>query len=146
MSFILSIADRQAPLGRHQFLLGRLKQVERLASKLLQSTYQYSLAAQTLWPLVVEYCAVDFNRQCSVNHMSGEQFSLFLYCLQRLVEIISDRRLVLEYATCKTEIAPFFPKPEVVTSSRSGSIELLNSSDRKAGSPIIHWPQGPVHV
>ncbi len=37
------------------------------------------------------------------------------------------------------------PSPEVVTSSmsRSGG-EAENSSERKAGSPIATWPQGPM--
>ena len=43
-------------------------------------------------------------------------------------------------------MAPFLPKPEVVTSSRSGSTEVLNSSERKAGSPMMHWPQGPEQI
>ena len=52
----------------------------------------------------------------------------------------------LVFKTCRTDIAPFLPKPDVVTSSRSGSTELPNSSDRNAGSPIMHWPQGPVEI
>lgn len=46
--------------------------------------------------------------------------------------------------TCNTDNAPFFPKPDVVTSSRSGSTVLLNSSDRNAGSPITMLPQGAI--
>ena len=46
--------------------------------------------------------------------------------------------------TCSTDKAPFFPYPDVVTSSRSGSALLLNSSDRKAGSPITICPHGAM--
>lgn len=45
---------------------------------------------------------------------------------------------------CRTDNAPFFPQPEVMTISMSGSSQLLNSSDRKAGSPITMVPQGPI--
>lgn len=43
-----------------------------------------------------------------------------------------------------THKAPFLPYPEVVTSSTSGSLLFENSSDRKAGSPIETFPQGPI--
>ena len=43
-------------------------------------------------------------------------------------------------------MAPFLLKPDVVTSSMSGSIELLNSSERNAGSPITMCEQGPIFI
>ncbi len=47
---------------------------------------------------------------------------------------------------CSTQRAPFFPCPEVVTSSTSGSafVEEESSSERKAGSPMAACPHGPM--
>ena len=57
---------------------------------------------------------------------------------------ITQTKDFFQSLTCRTEIAPFLPQPDVVTSSRSGSRSWAYSSERKAGSPAAMLPQGAM--
>ena len=70
---------------------------------------------------------------------------------KRIITVSNTQLLVIitpQYwlLTWSTDIAPFLPYPDVVTSSISGSTSVLNSSDKNAGSPIMQCPHGPMFM
>lgn len=72
-------------------------------------------------------------------------FSSFLHTVHIFeqpgnVNVVTTCGLIVR---CKTHNAPFLPKPDVVTNSRSSSELAENSSLKNTGSPTDILPHGP---